>query len=92
MYGDYSDTGNTRRNSGNSGHTKRKEEKTMRTTRIQIEGDNGILAILNRASSETSSDFTMRYIATIDNLAGARRVKFMGTDIDGRTEHATVNL
>ena len=64
----------------------------MRTTRIQIEGDNGILAILNRASAETSSDFTMRYIAKVDNLAGARRVKFMGADIDGIAEHTTVYL
>ena len=65
----------------------------MRTTRVQIEGTEGILAILNRASQETAQHFNSRTIDKLNELQPqAVRMKLMGQDNAGHVQHDTVRL
>ena len=67
------------------------KENEMKTTRIQIEGDHGILAIINRCEQESGEHLNKRYVDTVNGLGGAaRRAKVMSVDAQGNVSHDTI--
>jgi hypothetical protein len=74
---------------------KRKGDKmsTMtETTRIQFEGDSGIIAILNRGTQEHGEHINRRYCETINANPAITRAKVMGIDSKGNVVHETINI